>query len=147
MITTITWEEILTIWQTKLWPNRQSAIEPSSAMCFLSGYDMANMQTTPVFIGYKFCNTIIGVNSGHMCADNSFRSRGLYLEKQWRGLGIGIEILKATIQVAKDNKAKFIWSLPRLDSWKTYKSVGFKLASSWNRTETSDNNAYCYKIL
>ena len=28
----ITFDEILPIWRYKLWPNRQSAIEPSSAM-------------------------------------------------------------------------------------------------------------------
>lgn len=147
MIKLITFEEILNIWSSKLWPNRSSKIEPTSAMSFMSGYDMRNMDYQPDFLGYSVGSTIVGVNSGHMCADNSFRSRGLYVDKQFRGLGIGIQLLKETMHIAKNSNAKFIWSLPRQSSWKTYKSVDFILASPWHATETSDSNAYCYKIL
>ncbi|MGA1048065.1 MAG: GNAT family N-acetyltransferase [Minisyncoccia bacterium] len=105
------------------------------------------MKNTPTLFGYVFGGKVIGVNSGHRCADGSYRSRGLYVKPQFRGLGLGVALLKATLKQATLEESKFIWSLPRMDSWKTYNSVGFKPASSWHLTETSDNNAYCYKSL
>ena len=147
MIQKITWEEIYEVWSKELWPTRTSKIESTSAMNFLSGYNMDNMKNTPTLFGYVFGGKIIGVNSGHRCADGSYRSRGLYVDRQFRGLGIGLKLLHATMNEARKQQAKFIWSLPRMTSWKTYKGVGFKLASDWHGTETSDSNAYCYKIL
>lgn len=147
MIQKITWEEIYEVWSKELWPTRTSKIESTSAMNFLSGYNMDNMKNTPTLFGYVFGGKVVGVNSGHRCADGSYRSRGLYVKPQFRGLGLGVALLKATLKQATLEESKFIWSLPRMDSWKTYNSVGFKLASSWHLTETSDNNAYCYKSL
>lgn len=43
MIRSISWPEIHKIWNTELWPNRTSAIEPNSAMLYLNGYDISNL--------------------------------------------------------------------------------------------------------
>jgi hypothetical protein len=67
MIKSLFWKEILPIWQTQLWPNRISAIEPNSAMVYKSGYDMYNMNTIPTFFGYYVDDKLVGVNSGHGC--------------------------------------------------------------------------------
>jgi hypothetical protein len=147
MIKYISYNQIYEIWQTKLWPNRLSKIEPNSSMCFLAGVDINNMYLPSTFIGLFVDEKLVGVNSGHLCSDKSYRSRGLYVDIDYRGFGYGVELLTATVNIAIKNKAKFIWSLPRQTSWKTYKSAGFKLASNWTRTETSESNAYCYKVL
>jgi GNAT superfamily N-acetyltransferase len=143
MITTITFAEVLPIWDTHLWPNRQSSIDSNSAMCFLGGYDLVNMDTVPTFFAYVIDGEIAGVNSGHMCNDKQYRSRGLYVFEKFRGKGIGTLLLTATIMQAKKENAVLCWSYPRKTSWKSYLAAGFELASDWELSETSEANAYC----
>lgn len=146
MIKEITFEEIFPVWKNNLWPNRQSKIEPNSAMVYLNGYDMHNMNTKPTFFGYYLFNKLVAVNSGHMCNNMQYRSRGLYVYESYRGLGLGTELLERTKQQAKFENANLIWSYPRKTSWKTYEGVGFKLVTDWEQCETSDSNAYCVII-
>jgi GNAT superfamily N-acetyltransferase len=143
MIITITFEEIYSIWNTQLWPNRQSAIETHSAMNFLGGYDIKNMISTPTFFAYKLDNKIVGVNSGHLCRDNSYRSRGLFVFTEYRKQGIGKILLLATIDKGRDECADYVWSYPKQSSWLTYEAAGFNLASIWEQSEL-DLNAYCH---
>lgn len=146
MIQTITWRHISLIWITELWANRTSPIEKVSHM-MLEGPDMDNSKFEPTFFGYYDGANLVGVNSGHMCCDGNYRSRGLYVNPQYRGQGIGRQLLQATIDQGKREKAKLVWSYPRQTSWPTYKSVGFDLVSDWQPTETSENNAKCSMIL
>jgi GNAT superfamily N-acetyltransferase len=147
MIKRITWKQIFPIWKNDLWPNRQSPIEPNSAMNFLFGYDMENMESVPTFFGYFVDKKIVGVNSGHRCSDNSYRSRGLWVYTDYRSQGIGQLLLKATIDQAVHEKCSMIWSYPRFTSWPTYSRVGFNLASEWNPSETNSKNAFANFIL
>jgi GNAT superfamily N-acetyltransferase len=147
MIKIISWEEIRHIWHYHLWPERTSAIEPNSAMNYLNGYDINNMTFTPTFFGYFVNNNLVGVNSGHLCVDNSFRSRGLWVDNNHRGYGYGKALLEAAIKQAKLKSASYIWSFPRKTSWTTYKSVGFNKTSRWIKSDTSDANCFCYKNL
>jgi GNAT superfamily N-acetyltransferase len=146
MIKRITWEEILEIWQKELWPERSSPIESNSAMKFLSDYDMRNMITRPSFFGYHIDKKIVGVNSGHKCSDNSYRSRGLWVHLDYRKKGIGRLLLQETINQGIKEQCTMIWSYPRKSSWPTYSSVGFELASAWQISETSESNAYAKLI-
>ena len=143
MIETITFEEILPIWRNHLWPDRTSTIESNSAMCYKDGYDMFNMNTKPTFFAYKINNEIAGVNSGHMCKDTHYRSRGLFVFEKFRGMGIGTKLLIATIEQGRKENAHMCWSYPRDTSWKTYSSAGFLLDGEFSISETG-NNAYCY---
>ena len=143
MIETITFEEILPIWRNHLWPDRTSTIESNSAMCYKDGYDMFNMNTKPTFFAYKINNEIAGVNSGHTCKDNHYRSRGLFVFEKFRGMGIGTKLLIATIEQGRKENAHMCWSYPRDSSWKTYSSAGFLLDGEFSISETG-NNAYCY---
>ena len=135
--------EVLPIWKNHLWPNRQSSIDPNSAMCFLGGYDLVNMDPIPTFFAFIVDGEIAGVNSGHMCNDEQYRSRGLYVFEKFRGKGIGTILLKATIEQARTENAILCWSYPKQTSWKSYLAAGFELASEWESSETSDSNAYC----
>jgi len=144
MLNTISWSEIYPIWADNLWPIRSSPIEPVSAMCLLSGYDISNMQSIPTFFGYVLDNNIIAVNSGHACPNqNNYRSRGLWVDPNYRGKGIARKLLTATIVQGHREGYTQIWSYPRQSSWPTYQAVGFKLASGWEVSETSEANAYC----
>jgi GNAT superfamily N-acetyltransferase len=145
MVKTISWSKIVNIWKNNLWPNRQSPIETNSAMCYLEGIDMSNMYTNPTYFGYIIDNQIVGVNSGHKCSDNSYRSRGLWVDPSYRNRGIGTALLLETIDQAMKEYSDFTWSFPRASSWHTYKKAGFNLSSDWMTSETSDKNAYCIK--
>jgi GNAT superfamily N-acetyltransferase len=147
MIIKSDYENILKIWKEHLWPNRVSKIETHSAMLLDRTYDMKNFEYEPTYFLYIVNATIAGCNSGHMCADNTYRSRGLYVFSEFRHHGIGKELLIETITQGKKEKAKLVWSYPRQTSWTTYKNAGFKLISDWETSETSENNAYCSMTL
>lgn len=134
---------IYPIWATKLWSNRNSPIEPTSAMSYLSGYDIKNMTYKPTFLAFIENGEIVGVNSGHRCADNGYRSRGLYVNPVYRGKGIGTLLLQETIRLGQNEKCNYVWSYPRQSSWGTYVRAGYTLTSQWGISETSESNAYC----
>lgn len=142
MIVEITFEEILNVWVNYLWVDRKSPIEPNSAMLYLEGYDLKNFDYNPTFYGYYVDGILAGVNSGHMCCDKSYRSRGLYVFPEYRNKGIATLLLSETIFKGSKENASFVWSLPRKESWKAYENAGFELTSDWVNTETGIN-AYC----
>lgn len=114
-------------------------------MNFMGDHDMFNMSTPPTFFAYMIDGHIAGVNSGHMCINKEYRSRGLYVFEEYRGKGIGTLLLKATINRARIENAVMCWSYPKYSSWKTYERAGFELASEFEVSENG-TNAYC-KIL
>jgi GNAT superfamily N-acetyltransferase len=141
VIKKISWEDIYQVWHKKLWPNRISPIKSHSAMTYLGGHDIKNFAYDVVFLGCFINSNLIGVNSIHMCNDKTSRSRGLWVDPEHRGEGIGQAILRQTLEF-KGNST-FVWSYPRQSSWSTYESVGFSLTSDWQPSETSEANAYC----
>lgn len=150
MIVIINWEKVLSMWQQKLWPSRQSPIETHSAMIYGGGYDMRNFDCQVIFLGWMIDNEIHGINSIHGCGDGSWRTRGLWVDSSYRGRGGGSNLLAESVKLAKINGATFLWSYPRQTSWKTYKKVGFKIQrqyNTWQSSETSDANTYCIHYL
>jgi GNAT superfamily N-acetyltransferase len=138
----ISFHQILPIWNNYLWPERVSEITPTSAMCYLGGYDLVNMDATPTFFAYMIDGEIAGVNSGHMCNGKHYRSRGLYVFDKYRGNGLGTILLKATIEQAIVENASMCWSYPKDTSWKSYSRAGYRLASDFEISENG-TNAYC----
>jgi GNAT superfamily N-acetyltransferase len=143
MIIKIEFRVIYEIWTNFLWTNRKSPIEPTSAMKYLGGYTLSNLDSKPTFFAYLEDGVIAGVNSGHGCIDNGYRSRGLYVFPQFRKKEIGRKLLLETIKQGQVENYTYIWSYPRQISWNTYQNAGFILTSFWEKSETSDNNAYC----
>mgnify|MGYP003336814936 FL=1 len=130
LVGTSTWEEVLPVWRDQLWPGRKSKIEPTSAMRYLGGYDMQNMQFVPVFFSLT-TDRIIAINSVVMCADGSARSRGLWVDPSFRGKGYAKIVLENSILQAKEWRAKHIWTVPRKSSWSSYQHVGFIQKTDW----------------
>lgn len=142
MIVKTDFDTIKSIWSEHLWPNRVSKIEPHSAMLLDGTYDMKNFDYPATFLLYYDNDKIAGCNSGHMCSDNTYRSRGLYVFPEYRKKGYGKILLEHTINIGKQEHAKSVWSYPRFESWSTYKSAGFELLGDWEKSETG-TNAYC----
>jgi len=138
----IDFDTVYSVWNKHLWLHRTDKIETHSAMLYLTGYDLKNFNYIPSFFGCFVDNKLAGVNSGHLCIDSSYRSRGLFVFEEFRGKNIGVNLLSATIEQAKNENAKFIWSYPRLNSYKTYKKAGFIISTDWTETENG-KNAFC----
>jgi GNAT superfamily N-acetyltransferase len=68
---------------------------------------------------------IVAVNSGFWTDDRQYRSRGLYVLKEHRGLGLAKKLLEHAVEFAASEKAELIWSMPRVSVLKVYQSVGF----------------------
>ncbi len=146
MIAFLGYNDIYQIWKQHLWPDRKSEITQSSAMMFLGGYNIDNMTYKPTFFGYMEDGILLGVNSGHMCTDGSYRSRGLFVFPEARQKGIGSKLLIAAIEQGIKESSKFVWSYPKQTSWRAYEKAGFILSTPWEISELGFN-AYCVKHL
>lgn len=140
----VTYDEIYPIWKKKLWVGRHSAIEPISKMIYLGGIDnfITAEKYEPSFFAIMYKNKIIGVNSGHKTAHNFYRSRGLYVDPDFRGHGLGTKLLIATIQQAYIENCRFVWSFPRESSINTYRAAGFKQTSDYTNDGEFGPNCY-----
>ena len=85
---------------------------------------------------------LAGVNSGHRTSETNFRSRGLYVLEQYRGLSVSTDILQYTIDSARDMGCTMCWTLPRETALPAYEKVGFVKISEWFATDTSESNCY-----
>lgn len=142
MIEKTTFDIVLNIWKNHLWTERKSEIDSHSAMLINGGYELKNFDFPATFFVYKENDIIMGCNSGHMCYDKSYRSRGLFVFPDYRKKGIGYKLLEATVLQGLKERADLIWSYPKLESWPTYNKAGFELLSNWVESETG-TNAYC----
>lgn len=150
-ITHISWNEIAQVWRFQLWPGRRSPIESHSAMTWPwtsdSDYDMQIFNQPVTYWGAYENHILVGVNSGHGTTDSEYRSRGLWVDPDWRFRGTGTKLLKHTCNYASDQGYAMIWSLPRVSIIKTYQSAGFKEVGDIMPTETSDQNIYVRQYL
>lgn len=148
----ITFDEILPIWKNKLWPNRQSAIEPMSAMTWpFEGdpqpYNMSIFEYEPTFWGVFDGDKLVGVNSGHRTTDLQYRSRGIWVDPDYRGLGLAETLFSMLQNQAIIEECEMIWSIPRKTALKAYTKFGFETVGGFIETETADANIYAFKRL
>jgi len=148
----ITFETILPIWSSKLWPDRASAIESHSAMTWPFEGDpepinMSIFEFEPVFWGVYFKDKLIGVNSGHRTTDRQYRSRGIWVDPEYRKQGVSQSLFIMTEHQAKLEKCDMIWSIPRKTALKAYTKFGFSTVGGYINTETSDANIYVSKYI
>ena len=148
----ISFDIILPIWQNKLWPNRTSAIEPMSAMTWpFEGspdpIDMTIFEFEPTFYGLYIDGNLVGVNSGHRTSDTQYRSRGIWVDPDYRGRGIAQQLFALTEHQAKVEGCLLMWSIPRKTALSSYTKFGFETVGGYIETETADANIYVKKFL
>ena len=143
----ISWEEMLPVWQHKLWPGRLSKIDPASALAYPNGIDMKNKLFTPTYLAIK-TDKIVAVNSIVMCNGAGARSRGLWVDPECRGQGLAKIILNETIAKAIKYGATYLWTMPRQPALPAYISVGFEKTSDWfDKGVEFGPNCYAIKAL
>lgn len=136
------------MWGSRLWPGRTD-IRALSSMLPFGGNDVSIYHKySPMFVGLVIANTLIGVNSIHETGEGYVRSRGLWIEPEYRGNGYGIELLNVSKQWAATKlNGDYIWSLPKKTSWSTYKKAGFLQYSDWTNDFDFGPNAYALQGL
>jgi GNAT superfamily N-acetyltransferase len=148
----ITFNQVLSVWKEKLWPDRSSAIEPMSAMTWPFEGDpqpinMSIFEFEPTFWGVYIDNQLVGVNSGHRTSDTQYRSRGIWVDPAHRGKGVAQQLFMMTEYQAQVENCEMIWSIPRKTALSAYTNFGFQTVGGFIETETSDANIYVKKII
>ena len=138
-----TFEDIYDTWDKKLWPNRVSKIESRSSLFWdarlWEGYGNISIwiqkkkiwQYEPTFFCIKDNDNIIGVNSGFRTENKVYRSRGLYVDRDYRTQGLSQILLKATIQQGIQEGCVWVWTLPRKTALSAYNKSGFFKVGKW----------------
>jgi GNAT superfamily N-acetyltransferase len=98
----------------------------------------------PSFFGVFEGGNLVAVNSGH-ATWKMYRSRGLYVHPLYRGLGLSRLLLGATIEQARLEKKRYVWSIPRQQALPAYEAAGFRQSTDWFKTETAELN--CFVLL
>ena len=137
-----TWAEVKMIWDTKLWPERDS--EPVTSMVYLGGYDMSLKDEEPTFFKMVSDHGLtVGVNSIVRTGRLEFRSRGLWVHNDWRYLGLGRGLLEASKTEARKLGGKVMWTMPRDSALPAYESVGFVRTTPFFEADYGSN---CYAL-
>lgn len=125
----ISFEEITPFWSERLWPQRESPIEPVSAIDLDGRYNMTLMSATPYFWGFfqENMRMPLGVISGFKTSPDHFRSRGIWVSDAVRNQGIGQKLLQAVEAKALTENCGFVWSMPRKISWYFYHKNHFEI--------------------
>ena len=117
---------IFVIWRNYLWPERVEPIEKTSALLFKKGIDLKYKTAEVFFVKAEMEGKIIGVCSGQRTGAKEFRSRGLWVSKDFRKKGIGSKLFFAVEREAQKRGCFNLWTLSRYTSKKFYQSVGMK---------------------
>ena len=136
------WQDVEPIWNTHLWPGRES--QPVTSMVYMGGYNMEYKNEKPVFIGMvEDPDQVVAVNSYVYNEEGVWRSRGLWVHPDHRGKGFAKHLLLYMIDDVEQRGGKYIWTMPRREALQTYESVGFRKVSNWEQHDWGTN---CYAI-
>ena len=128
----IEFEEIYDIWKSKLWSGRKSEIKPMSSLMYLGGYNMSIYNNyKPTFWGIYKDSKLVAVNSGHRTESDLYRSRGIYVDSECRGLGLASMLFNAVDKQALKEGCGQVWSMPRKGSEYAYLKNGYLKTSEW----------------
>ena len=131
-----TFEEVYPIWKNELWPGRISKIESMSSLYWQLPNAIIKDKTifdkySPTFWTIKDEDKIVGVNSGFRTGEKVYRSRGLYVDKEYRNKGLSQILLRQAILQGKKEECYWIWSMPRKRALSSYQRIGFKKRGKW----------------
>ena len=145
----IDYQDILPIWETKLWAGRDSKIEEMSCMIYQKGYNIQIFDLyKPTFWGIYHENELVAVNSGHRTSETDYRSRGLWVDINYRRRGLTKLLFNALSEQAKKEKVSLVWSCPRKAALAAYEASSFQKTSDWfDEGMEFGPNCYVKKIL
>src|SRR5210317_1798640 len=115
-VSRIDFNTIQSIWKNKLWPNRNSAIETHSAMTWPfegnpESIDIKIFDYPATFWGAFLDNKLVGVNSGHRTTIEQYRSRGIWVDPEYRKRGVAQMLFLMTAHQAKVEGCEMLWSI------------------------------------
>jgi GNAT superfamily N-acetyltransferase len=140
----ISWEQIREVWEKQLWPDRQSPIKTHSSMQYLGGYDMSIYDYPVSFWGVECKDRIIAVISGFRTNPKLYRSRGIWIDPNYRFKGFSKHLFNTVGAQAYSEGCSAIWSFPRLSALPAYHAWGFR-----STAEPQDDGEFgpnCYVI-
>lgn len=148
LIQTTNFETVLPIWQNKLWVGRSSKIESHSAMRFLGGYDIGYFDNPATFLIALDNNQIVGCLSGHGTDPLWYRSRGLWVDQDFRRKGIAKLLMNKLFELAIEEGYKWIWTIPRITAMPFYSKLGYSRSSlDFDKDVEFGPNCYAAKLL
>lgn len=122
-------EVVKEYWSHFLWPDRKSAIEETSWID-QDGKINPQLQFAKTYfwcLKLKDSSKVVGVVSGADAGSLGFRSRGLWVDEDYRNQGFGRALMLALMQKAAELGHKKVWTMPRESSVHFYESIGFKM--------------------
>lgn len=127
----LTDEEMLSYWRRFLWADRQDPIRSRSSMLFEGGYNMQIYNLYPPEHAGLFVNDVlVGCNSSHATSETDMRSRGLFIEERYRGLGLSKILFAHAEDHARRKKCSRLWSYPKDSALAVYEKYGFRVYRS-----------------
>ncbi len=142
-IVDVNFDDVYPIWKEKLWPGRISKFDQISLLTVRQGelvkeIGVKKFKNSVSFYAVVYVSEyteekyeIVGVNSSVFTGLGLYRSRGLWVDPNHRGLGLSKILLQYAIMKGKEQNCHTVWSLPREESLPMYESVGFKKQSDW----------------
>jgi GNAT superfamily N-acetyltransferase len=141
-LTTLNWKQVKPIWDTELWPGRDS--EPVTSMKYLGGYDLSLKHAEPFFIGVVSGDRIVSVNSYVSTKRDTWRSRGLWVDPAFRRMGHARTMLEFMLGHIRTLGGVRVWTMPRVEALVAYQSVGFIRTTDWSEHDWGNN---CYAMM
>lgn len=128
VIKEIDFQTILPIWKNKLWPERNSVIEPISAINISGEIDGAiiEINPTPHFFSLQINGEICAVTSTHQTSSGEHRLRGTWVDEKKRGCGHGQKLIKYVLDLYLQT-GEIVWTMSREDSVRFYEKLSFQL--------------------
>lgn len=124
-------DDVSPLWH-KAWPDNPANVKPVNTATFMftygiNGYDSRIPFGEIHFYGAFVEGLLVGVNSCYKSTPTYWmRTRGLYVEPEFRGNGIGGQLIDHGLALASEYKCSYLWGYPRCTSWPLWKSKGFK---------------------
>lgn len=126
-----TFEEVTPYWRNFLWDARYN-FQSVSCMLYLGGYDASIPEKYRAeFFVADVNGMTAGVISAHATSAEHFRLRGLYVLPDFQGKGVARALVKATIDEARRQHYKMLWTAPRQSAWAAYEKMGFQRTSEF----------------
>lgn len=120
-------EEILPWWENHLWPDRESEIEPVSAIDIHGNIDMDWFEnSTPHFWQARLNGKVVGVISAQTQKNKPVRMRGVWVAPDCRKSGVGQQLMNRVFETCTTGKHPYVWAMARHDSLDFYKKCGYR---------------------